>query len=71
MGAGGGVVADTAEGEEGSEEAAVDGGSGFAVELLVNDGFDKGFEGGLEGGDAELAGRTARNQTAKTWVSDG
>ena len=32
-------------GREGFNHAAVDGGGGFAVELLVDDGFDKCFKG--------------------------
>ncbi len=31
-------------GREGFEETAMDGGGGFAVELLIDDGFNKGFE---------------------------
>ena len=44
---------------EGFEQAAVDGGGGFAVELLVDDGLDEGFERGLGAGDAHGEGAGA------------
>ncbi len=38
------------EGLEAFDDAGVDGGGCFAVELLVDDGLGEGFEGGLAGG---------------------
>ena len=39
-----GVVADAADGVEAFEQTAMDGRGGFAVELLVDDALDQGFE---------------------------
>jgi len=50
---------------EGFEEPAVNGGCGFAVELLVDDGLDQRLEGGLCAGDAEPKGPGALDQFAK------
>jgi hypothetical protein len=49
-----GVDAYTADMVEAFEQAAVDGCGGFAVELLIDDGLDESFEGGLGAGDTQV-----------------
>jgi hypothetical protein len=58
-------------GREGFEETAMDGGGGFAVELLVDDGFDEGFEGGLGAGYAQGEGAGALDELAEFGVGGG
>ena len=60
-----------AEGVEGFEQAAVDGGGGLAVELLVDDGFGEGFEGGLGGGKLHGEGACTLDELAEFGVGDG
>ncbi len=45
-----------AEGMEAFEQAAMDGGGGFAVELLVDDALDQRFKRRLRAGDAQVNG---------------
>ncbi len=49
----------------------MDGGGGFAVELLVDDGFDEGFEGGLGAGYAHGEGAGALDELAESGVGGG
>ena len=49
----------------------MDGGGGFAVELLVDDGLDEGFEGGLGAGDAHGEGAGALDEAAELGVGGG
>ncbi len=58
-------------GREGFEQAAMDGGGGFAVELLVDDGFDESFEGRLRVGDAHDEGTGAFDELAEFGVGGG
>ena len=58
-------------GGEGFEETAMDGGGGFAVELLIDDGFDEGFERGLAAGYAHGEGAGALDELAEFWVGGG
>jgi hypothetical protein len=53
------------------DEAAVDGGGGFAVELLVDDALDEGLEGGLRAGDAEVEGAGSFEESGEFWVGGG
>ncbi len=68
---GGGVGAEAGDGLEGVEEAAVDGGGGLAVELLVDDGLGEGLEGGLGAGEPEGEGAGALNEAAQFGVGGG
>ena len=52
------------DGIEALEEAAVDGGGGFAVELLIDDALDEGLEGRLRAGEAEGEGAGALDEFA-------
>jgi hypothetical protein len=56
------VLADTADRREGAEQARVDGGCGFAVELLIDDGFGEGLKGRLLGGEPQGEGAGARDE---------
>ena len=58
-------------GREGFNHAAVDGGGGFAVELLVDDGLDERFEGGLGAGDAQLEGAGSLDELAEFGIAGG
>ena len=49
----------------------MDGGGGFAVELLVDDGFDEGFEGGLGAGYAHGEGAGAYDELAEFGIGGG
>ena len=60
-----------AEWVEGFEQAAVDGGGGLAMELLVDDGFGEGFEGGLGGGELHGEGARAVDELAEFGVGGG
>ena len=44
---------------------------GFAVELLIDDGFDEGLEGGLGAGEAEGEGARALNEAGEFGVCGG
>jgi hypothetical protein len=67
----GGEVLVAGDGIEALEEATVNGGCGFAVELLVDDGFDEGFEGGLGAGEAHGEGTGALNEAAELGIGSG
>src|ERR1700722_2935773 len=54
---------------EAFEHAAMDGGSGFAVQLLIDDAFDEGFEGRLGAGNAELEGAGAFDEFAEFGIA--
>jgi len=56
---------------EAGDQARVDGGGGFAVELLVDDGFGEGFEGGLLAGKAGGEGAGPGNQPRELGVGSG
>jgi hypothetical protein len=56
---------------EAFEQAAVDGGCGLAVELLVDDGFEEGLEGGLGSGDAHGEGAGAGDELGEFGVGCG
>ena len=56
---------------EGFEQAAVDGGGGFAVELLIDDGLDERFEGRLGAGDAQGEGAGAFDELAEFGIGGG
>jgi len=58
-------------GLEAGDEAGVDGGGGFAMELLVDDGLGEGFEGGLVGGEAEGEGAGAGDEFGEFGVGGG
>jgi len=58
-------------GLEAGDEAGVDGGSGFAVELLVDDGLGEGFKWGLVGGEAEGEGAGAGDEFGEFGVGGG
>ncbi len=60
-----------AEGFEAGEQAGVDGGGGFAVELLVDDGLGERLEGGLGGGEAHGEGAGAGDEGDKFGVGGG
>jgi len=68
---GGGVGADSADGCEGLDEAAVDGGGGFAVELLVDDGLGEGFKGRLGTGEFEGEGASPLDEAAEFGIGSG
>src|SRR5438445_307252 len=53
------------DGGEGFEEAAMNGGRGFAVKLLIDDGLDECFEGGLGAGYAHSEGAGALDELAE------
>ena len=59
------------DGIEAFEEAAVDGGGGFAVKLLINDAFDESFEGRLGAGDAQGEGAGALDEPGEPGVGGG
>jgi hypothetical protein len=63
-----GIVGKTCEAVD---EAAVDGGGGFAVELLVDDALDERFKGRLGAGEAEGEGAGAGDELAEFWVGGG
>lgn len=65
------MLADAAKGLEARDHAGVNGGGGFAVELLIDDGFGEGFEGGLAGGEAQGEGAGAGDELGKLRVSGG
>ena len=56
---------------EGFKQAAVDGGGGLAVELLVDDALDQGFEGGLGAGELHGEGAGALDEFAEFGVGGG
>ena len=56
------------DGVEGFEEAFVDGGCGLAVELLIDDGFGEGLEGGLGVGEAHGEGASAGDEPGEFGV---
>ena len=58
-------------GLEAGDEAGVDGCGGLAVELLVDDGFGEGLEGGLLGGEAEGEGADAGDESGELGVGGG
>ena len=68
---GAGVIADAADVVEGFEQAAVDGGGGLAVELLVDDGFGEGFEGGLGAGEFHGEEADAGDELAEFGIGGG
>jgi hypothetical protein len=47
------------------DEARMDGGGGFAVKLLIDDGFGEGFKGGLLGGKAQSKGASAFDEAGE------
>ena len=49
----------------------MDGGGGFAVELLVNDALDEGLEGGLSAGEAEGEGTAALDEAGEFGIGGG
>ena len=49
----------------------MDGGGGFAVELLIDDGFGEGFEGGLVGGEAGGEWTRTRDEAGELRISGG
>jgi hypothetical protein len=57
-------------GREGFEKTAMDGGGGFAVELLIDDGFDEGFEGRLGAGDAHGEGAGSLDELAEFGIGE-
>src|SRR6266851_474324 len=59
------------DGVEALEQAAMDGGGGFAVELLVDDGLDESLEGRLRAGDAHGEGAGALDELAEFGVGGG
>jgi hypothetical protein len=63
--------AEAADAGEAGEEACVDGGGGFAVELLVDDGLGEGFKGGLLRGQAHCEGAGAGDELGKPGVGGG
>ena len=58
-------------GREGFNKATVDGGGSLAVELLVDDGFDERFEGGLSPGDTHGERADAGDELAEFGVGCG
>jgi hypothetical protein len=56
---------------EALDHAAMDGGGGLAVELLIDDAFGEGFEGGLGAGDAEFEGACALDEFAESGIVCG
>ena len=68
---GGGVDRRGRQRVEAVEQAAVDGGGGLAVELLVDDGLDEGFEGGLGAGEAQGEGAGAGDELGEFGVGGG
>ncbi len=62
------VVAEAAEGLEAGEQTSVDGGCGFAVKLLINDGLGQCFEGRLLGGKAQREGAGAFDEPGELRV---
>jgi hypothetical protein len=67
----GGVDADAGDRVEALEQAAVDGCGGLAVELLIDDAFDKGFKWGLRAGHAEGEGSGALDELTEFGVGGG
>ena len=49
----------------------MDGGGGFAVELLVDDGFKQRLEGRLRAGDAQGEGAGALDEAAEFGIGSG
>ena len=69
---GGGVDGgERGHGLKAGDEAGVDGGGGFAVELLIDDGFGEGFEGGLAGGEAHGEGAGSGDEAGEFGVCGG
>jgi len=69
---GGGVDGgERGHGLEAGDEAGVDGGGGSAVELLIDDGFGEGLEGGLVGGEAEGGWAGAGDEPGELGVDGG
>jgi len=58
-------------GREGFNHSAMDGGCGFAVQLLIDDGFDEGFEGRLRTGDTHGEGAGTFDELAEFRVCGG
>ena len=58
-------------GLEAGDQAGVDSGGGFAVQLLIDDGFGEGLEGGLLGGEANGKGARAGDEFGKFGVCCG
>ena len=58
-------------GREGFDHAAMDGGCGFAVQLLIDDGFDEGFKWRLSTGDAHGEGAGTFDELAEFRVCCG
>ena len=56
---------------EGADEAVVDGGRRFAVELLVDDGLCEGFEGGLLGAETDGEGAGFFDEAGEFGVGGG
>jgi hypothetical protein len=65
----GGEVLVAGDGVEAFEQAAVDGGGGFAVELLIDDALDEGLKRRLRAGDAHGEGASAFDETPKFGIS--
>lgn len=65
------VGGDAADVVEAFDHAAMDGGGGFAVELLIDDGFDERFEWGLRAGYAEFEGACAFDEFAESGIGGG
>jgi len=59
------------DGVEAFEQAAVDGGGGFAVKLLIDDAFDESLERRLRAGDAEFEGAGALDEFAEFGIGGG
>ena len=58
-------------GLEAGDQAGMNRGGGFAVELLIDDGFGEGFEGGLAGGEARGEGTDAGDEPGEFGVCGG
>ena len=67
----GGVDADAADVMKAFEQAAMNGGGGFAVELLIDDAFDESFEGGEAAGDLHGEGTGALDEFAEFGIGGG
>ncbi len=65
---GGGMLAEAGDRSEAFDEAGVDGGGGFAVKLLVEDGADERLEGRLGLGEAEVEGSGAGDEATEFGV---
>jgi len=60
-----------AERVEALKQATMDGGSGLAVELLVDDALDQRFEGRLRAGEAHGEWTCAFDEAAELWICGG